>query len=92
MAVGSTVARGVSHAMGWNGYSAPPPAAAEGAAPADSQSVSPATSPYGDFQQGNTGFQQDQLQQGQQCELFATDFRNCLSATKGDPSPCQYYL
>ncbi|KAK9898343.1 hypothetical protein P389DRAFT_208513 [Cystobasidium minutum MCA 4210] len=90
MAAGSTIARGVSHALGWDG------SGSHAAAPAaaDPQSVNPPTSNgYGDLQ-SSSGFQQDSYgQQGAQtCELFATDFRNCLSATKGDPTPCQYYL
>lgn len=91
MAVGSTIARGMSHALGWDGHSQQAPAAA------DPQSVNPpatGSSPYGDLQQSSSSFQQDSYgqQSAQTCELFATDFRNCLSATKGDPTPCQYYL
>jgi hypothetical protein len=88
IAAGSTIARGMSHAMGWDGHS-------QSAAPADPQPQDPQTvnSPYaGDFQSQSNGFTQDQQQPGQQCQLFAQDFAKCLQATNNDVSPCQYFL
>lgn len=91
MAVGSTVARGVSHAMGWNGS-----AAAPAPAPEDPQTVNPPTMNGYDTanyqQQSSSGFVQDQPQGQQQCQLFAKDFANCLTATNGDAAPCNYFL
>lgn len=82
IAVGHTMARGIGNALGWNGSSQQPAEAA--AAP---QSVQ---APY-DQNQGYAQ-QQQQQQAPNACENIAKDFANCLTATKGDAAPCQYYL
>jgi hypothetical protein len=77
VAIGSTMARGLSSALGFGGSSAP----AE--APQQQQQVDAyAQQPY----------QQQQQQQPGQCESIAKDFAKCLSATGNDVAPCQYYL
>lgn len=93
MTIASTAARGISHAMGWGGgYAAAAPAGEQAAAP---QTVQDSAAYAGGVQAYGQQPMQSQQQQGGpavQCEYLAKDFRDCLSATKGDPSPCQYYL
>jgi hypothetical protein len=87
MTIASTAARGISHAMGWGGGYAAQQPVAEGAAAPQSVQEPQQLGAYGQPMQ-----QQHQQQGAVQCEYLAKDFRDCLSATKGDPSPCQYYL
>ena len=76
MAIGSTVARGIGSALGWNGVQQVP---AEGQA-VDQQQQQPQQ--YGQYQQTPTN----------SCDSIAKDFAKCLSATNNDVAPCQYYL
>lgn len=84
IAVGSTMARGISNALGWNGSSQ----SAEAAAPAAGAG---AVDPYQQQQQSPYG-QPQQAAAPNQCEPIAKDFMQCLQATNNDMQSCNYYL